>query len=219
MTRRRSLIVVGAGGHGRETLDIVSAINQIAPTFSLLGVADDGWPDREILDRLGVRHLGDHLAVLSYHAEYVLGIGSVSIRRTLDRSLGPAAEAATLVHPLASLGSENELAPGVLLAAGARVTTNVHIGRHSHLNVNAVVSHDCRVGDYVSLSPGVLINGNVTIGDDVFVGTGAVVLPGISIGSGATVAAGAVVTADVRAGETVIGVPARPRAGVPSTTR
>jgi acetyltransferase-like isoleucine patch superfamily enzyme len=36
-----------------------------------------------------------------------------------------------------------------------------------------------------------------------------VVLPGLRIGAGAVVAAGAVVTADVGAGRTVMGVPAR----------
>lgn len=41
-------------------------------------------------------------------------------------------------------------------------------------------------------------------------GSGVTVLPGIEIGAGAIVGAGAVVTADVAAGSTVVGVPARP---------
>ena len=44
-------------------------------------------------------------------------------------------------------------------------------------------------------------------------GSGAVVLGGVRIGAGAIVGAGAVVTADVPAGETVAGVPARSLAG------
>jgi UDP-2-acetamido-3-amino-2,3-dideoxy-glucuronate N-acetyltransferase len=40
-------------------------------------------------------------------------------------------------------------------------------------------------------------------------GSGAVILGGVRIGAGALVAAGAVVTADVPAGETVVGIPAR----------
>ena len=66
-----------------------------------------------------------------------------------------AASQRPLIHPAATVASDNRIGDGVLLAAGARVTTNVTLGRHVHLNVNAVVSHDCVVGDYTTLSPGV----------------------------------------------------------------
>ena len=38
----RDLVIVGAGGHGRETLDIVEAINADALTWNFLGFVDDG---------------------------------------------------------------------------------------------------------------------------------------------------------------------------------
>ena len=47
------------------------------------------------------------------------------------------------------------------------------------------------------------------IGDGVFIGAGARVLGGIDVGDGASVGANAVVVRDVRAGATVVGIPAR----------
>ena len=47
------------------------------------------------------------------------------------------------------------------------------------------------------------------IGDDVFVYAGAKVLGNVTVGNGATVGANAVVLADVPAGYTAVGVPAR----------
>lgn len=49
-----------------------------------------------------------------------------------------------------------------------------------------------------------------TIGNEVFIGAGARVLGDISIGDGAKVGANAVVVHDVVAGDTVVGIPARP---------
>lgn len=219
------LIIIGAGGHGRETLDVVVALNHVEPRYELVGfVADHADLDR--LARLGAPHLGtvdDFLAGRGTDrsrpidagaggaASVVVAIGDPAARRQVaervverGHSVAPA-----LVHPQASIGADVELGRGVVVAAGARITTNVRVGDHVQVNVNAVVSHDGVVGDYATLSPGVLVNGSVTIGPGAFLGTGSIVTPGRSIGADALVGAGAVVVADVPAGVTAVGVPAR----------
>lgn len=52
-----------------------------------------------------------------------------------------------------------------------------------------------------------------TLGDRVTVGAGATLLGGITVGNDAVIGAGAVVLADVAAGATVVGNPARPLGG------
>jgi sugar O-acyltransferase (sialic acid O-acetyltransferase NeuD family) len=205
----RRLVIVGAGGHGREALDIAEACNAVEPTFEVVGFCAREF-DAALVARRGVEVLGDVDVLRGMDAAFVIGIGTSEIRRDLDATITSyGREATALVHPLSSRGSDLRIAPGVLLAAGARVTTNVTLGRHTHLNVDAVVSHDCVVGAYVTLSPGGVVNGTVTLGDGVFLGTGAVVLPGVTIGAWARIGAGAVVTDDVPPGRTAVGVPAR----------
>ena len=52
------LVIVGAGGHAREVLDVVKAMDAIAPTWSFLGfVADDGG-DLDEVEALGEQFLG-----------------------------------------------------------------------------------------------------------------------------------------------------------------
>ena len=216
VTGAAGLVLVGAGGHGRETLDVVEALvagDPVgAPRFE--GFVADG-ADEGLLATRGATLLGpsgELDAVLErLGAGFHLAIGNGSVRARLDASVAPGRQdrAITLVHPAASIGGGNDIGLGVLLAAGARVTTNVRLGRHTHLNVNAVVSHDCAVGDYVTISPGALVNGSATIEDRAFLGTGAIVLPGRRIGADAVVAAGAVVADDVPPGVTAKGVPAR----------
>lgn len=208
------LVIVGAGGHGREILDIVEATNAVAPQWDCLGfAADEG--DVALLSARGLPLLGPPRSVHEVADRFVLAIGWPGPRRDVARSLddAPGEQAArsvdALVHPTAVLGSQIRHGVGLVVFPGAVVTTNVVLGDHVHLNVGVVVSHDCVLGDFVTISPGALVNGNVEIGDDVFVGTAAAVLPGVRIGRGAVIAAGAVVTADVPAGATARGVPAR----------
>jgi sugar O-acyltransferase (sialic acid O-acetyltransferase NeuD family) len=210
------LVLIGAGGHGREVLDVVEAVNAGGADYDLVGMVADR-ADAALLARRGVHHLGvvdelisGSIAAVPAGAELVVAIGDPEARHALTERLSAAgwAWAAALVHPVASIGADVELGRGVVVAAGARVTTNVRIGDHAQLNVNAVVSHDCRLGAHATLSPGALVNGSVHLGLGAFLGTGSVVTPGRRVGDWAIVGAGAVVVADVPAGVTAIGVPA-----------
>jgi sugar O-acyltransferase (sialic acid O-acetyltransferase NeuD family) len=210
------LVIIGAGGHGREMLDIVEAVNALGPTWSFAGFVADTQPPAEVLERRGAPYLGP-IEVLEQHPmAYVIGIGDPTARRRIASRLDQAGcRPAVLVHPAATLGSDVEMAEGVVIAAGARVTTNVRIGRHSQLNINASVSHDCRLGDFVTISPASVVCGTVTIEDDVYVGANACIIQNLRIGARSMIGAGAVVVRDVPSDVTVGGVPARPLRAAP----
>jgi len=220
------LVIVGGGGLGREALDIVEAINSKSPTWEFIGFVADGPADHELLAARGAPFLGDIAelepggAIVREAEEipkYVIGIGSGAARRAIDIRLSLAGlEAAVLEHPSSSLGREVRLGPGTLVMAGARVTTNVRVGRHGVLNLNSTVGHDCQLGNYVTLSPGVNISGRVALEDGVTCGSGSVILPGVSVGHDAVVGAGAVVVKNCPPERTVVGIPARTINEVPS---
>lgn len=207
------LVVIGAGGHGREMADVALAVNASAPqpVWDVLGFVDDGSPEVELLHRRNARHLGtttdlDDLA----GAYFVVGVGTPQPRRLLAGAAERAGlEAATLVHPAATMGVDVELAPGCIVCSHASLTTNVRLGRHTHVSLNASVAHDARLGDFVTVLPGARVSGNVVLEDDVYVGTNAAIIQGVRVGRGAVIGAGAVVIRDVEPGATVAGVPAR----------
>jgi acetyltransferase-like isoleucine patch superfamily enzyme len=122
--------------------------------------------------------------------------------------------------------------PGGLLEIGAdsvlvgpqfMCAESIHIGERVVLSYNVTVA-DCdfhpldpelRRLDAEAIAPGATASrprvesAPVVIEDDAWIGVGATILKGVTIGRGARVDAGAVVTADVPAGSTAIGNPAR----------
>ncbi len=204
------LVVVGAGGFGRECVDIVDSLNERGAGIELVGFVDDGTVDATLLAALELPHLGGTMQPDPSWSRFVVGIGDGRIRRTLsERLLAAGLTPTTLIHPSATIGRSTQIGAGSIVAAGARITTNVRIGRGADIHVNATVGHDSVLGDYVSVFPGATISGSVHLCETATIGTGANVLPGIRVGPGTTVGAGAVVVDDVDAGDVVVGVPAR----------
>lgn len=204
------LVLVGAGGHGRELLDVIEAANAAGLTdFEVLGILDDGEVDVDLLTARGIEHLGRVDRLTELGVPYLVGVGSGAARRAIERR-APDLRSPSVRHPAATTGSPVWLGPGTVVAAGARLTTNIRLGRHTHVGVNSTIGHDALLGDFVTVLPGATVSGNVTLEDGVTVGTGAAIIQGLTIGAGTFVGAGAVVVDDLPAGVTAVGVPARP---------
>jgi sugar O-acyltransferase (sialic acid O-acetyltransferase NeuD family) len=209
----RRIVVVGAGGFGRETLDVIEDITSSGrERYEIVGVVDSLNP--AALERLRdreVRYLGDDDWLRNADADFFsVGIGDPHTRRRLvDLYLAAGLRPATLVHPTASVGRRTSLGEGAIVCAGAAISTNVQIGAYATVNPNATIGHDARLGDYVSINPGAIISGEVSVGKCTLVGAGAVVLEKLSVGQSSVVGAMACVTRDVADRSTVKGVPAR----------
>jgi len=105
------------------------------------------------------------------------------------------------------------------IAFSAHVPAGATIGERCELGyggLGVVIHSDAVIGNEVLISPGVVIGGRSelkgvpVIEDGVRIGCGAKVLGPIRVGAGANIGANAVVLHDVAAGDTVVGIPARP---------
>ncbi len=206
----QQIAIIGAGGHAREQLALIEALNAVRPRYAVAGFlvepafADAAGP------MCGLPILGDVDWLRDRDAAVVCAIGAPAARqRIVERAAGFGATFATLVHPAAHVGVRVEMGPGVLVGAGAVITCDVRIGAHAHVNVGATVSHDCTLGDYATLAPGVHVAGVVRIGEGAEIGVGATVSDRVEVGAWSLLGAGAVAVHDIPPNVTAVGVPAR----------
>jgi sugar O-acyltransferase (sialic acid O-acetyltransferase NeuD family) len=210
------LVVIGAGGFGREALDVIAAINRNAPAsvYELLGVVDThpSQSNLDLLQAMGVAWLGSEAEWLAsgVKAEYIIGIGSPKVRERISETFDAAGlVAATVIHPRAIVGSLSTIGAGAVVCSGAQISTNVTLGAHVHVNPNATIGHDSVVSDCVSINPGAVLSGDVSVERGVLIGAGAIVLQGLTVGQHAVVGAAACVVRNVDPHQTVKGIPAR----------
>jgi sugar O-acyltransferase (sialic acid O-acetyltransferase NeuD family) len=205
----RRLLILGAGGHGRAVADLAHTCG-----FTVAGFTDRspsaGGPGAPVLGTDA--ELAALIRPQQIHGG-VVGVGNTALARRaqLHEVLVIAGvPQPTLVHPRAVASPSVEIGAGSVVFAGCVLGSGVRIGVNAVLYSAVIVEHECAIGDHAYLSPGVVLSGQVAIERGAFLGAGAVVLPGVRIGANAVVAAGAVVTENVDAGQTVMGVPARP---------
>lgn len=138
---------------------------------------------------------GEHGYARFRTAEYLEKMGLLPITVIHERSF---------VEPTSSVGAGCQIMPGAVVHKFSR------IGKHTYINTNATVDHECVIGDGVHVMGNAAITGMIEIGNYATVGTNATILPFLKIGEGAFVGAGAVVTKDVEPYTVVAGIPAKP---------
>jgi sugar O-acyltransferase (sialic acid O-acetyltransferase NeuD family) len=211
---KHRLLIVGAGGFGREVLAWALAIPPAARDWDVAGFLDanpaalDGFPcDCPILGDPSTYAPGPEDRLLP-------AVADPSTKLRICRGLkARGGRFATLVHPAAIVGPACRIGEGCVLCPRVTLTTNVTLGNFVTVNAYSGFGHDAVVGDGCTISSHVDVTGAVRLGEGVLLGSHATVLPRVEVGAYAVIGAGSAVVRNVPPGATVMGVPAKQVAG------
>lgn len=188
MNPLRTLLVLGAGGHGKS----VAEAALLSGEWQRVCFLDDRWPQLEAV--CGIDVIGDLDSLLEPGLSVAGGIAAVgnnSLRKAwVERIKAAGIEVVSIVHPRAWISPSAHIGQGVAVLAMAVIGTDARLGRGAIVNAGAVVDHDVCIGDFAHLGVGVNLAGGVQVGASAWLQAGCSAGYGVSVASGDVVAPG-----------------------------
>ena len=177
----KNIVIIGAGGFGREVQWLLERMNEKEKQWNLLGYIDDGVGSSKTRKKI--------------------------IDKIIDNEN---LEFPNVIDPSVQMSERICMGKGNIICAGNIMTVDIEIGDFNIINLDCTVGHDAVLHSYVTVYPSVNISGCVEAGDETELGTGSHIIQGIHIGEKTIIGAGSVVIRDMPSNCTAVGNPAKP---------
>ena len=206
----KDLYLVGAGGCGREVLNMILDMQaQYGPKWNIKGFLDDTDDPlkNKACDYRVVGTIRDYKP--APNDVLLMCIASPRAKQKLVPMLKErGAVFDSFISPFAYMGRHNQIGEGAIVYGGFNMSVNVRIGNFATL-LGCSFGHDVSIGDYCTISGNCGLMGYVKVGNGVFMGDSVRVAPHVEIGDNASAHIGSIVVRNVKPGTTVFGNPAR----------
>ena len=207
----KPIIIVGAGGFGREVEYLIETINEDNPTWELLGYVDDMVPAGTRVGNCTVLGNLDYLETIDSSVSLTIAIGSAKIRKKIYERIDAVGDFdyPNLIDPGVRVAKRVKLGKGCIICAGCLLTVDITMGDFVILNLGCTVGHDAQIGSFVTAYPSVNISGMVTIGSITEIGTGTQIIQGVEVTEKCVFGAGTVVVRNIAESGTYVGASTR----------
>jgi len=198
----RKWYIYGAGGFGKEALDILSTM-QMSGDWSIEFVVDEVVKGNVL--GIPVTAWNDNLV-----GRVTIGLGEPAVRhKLLDKLESSSLEVSSVISAYSFVSAKALVGKGSIIAPFSSIQATANISQNVAVNTMAIVGHDVEVGASAVLSSQVNLGGGVRVGERTFVGMGSLVREGVTIGSETIIGMGSVVYKDIPDGVIAMGNPAR----------
>lgn len=176
---RRSLLILGAGGHGKVVLDVAESMK----CYETIHFLDDGKEvGEEVLGHKVVGKISEcHLYSRNY-TDAIVALGNNEIRLKLTNKLENLGyHIPILIHSASVVSQYTNIMEGTVIMPQAVVNADAKIGKACIINTGAIIEHDCIVGDGSHIAYRAVLGGGAKVGCEVLVDIGAMVGRNIEI--------------------------------------
>lgn len=204
-----NLGIFGAGGLGREVLDIANGINSVEKKWDRILFVDDAdvkqcsgievYSFIRVCETFGIDEI-----------EFSVAVGEPKTREAIVARLHDKGNRiASLIHQYAHVSPSAEIGVGVIICFGSYVSCNTRILDNAYIQPNAMIGHDCVIGKNSVVGPCAAIAGSCHIGETTYIGMGTTVKEIVTIGDHTVIGMSSAVYKDIPSNMIALGNPAR----------
>lgn len=207
----QDIVIIGAGGIGKEAAWIIEQINEERPTFKILGfVDDDNGLKHTIVNGYEVLGNVDWLLNSYENVCVVCAISSYEIKKSILEKLNlKKFDYPAIISPGVYIHNSNILGKGCIIYPGVIITTNIKLGDYVIICPKCGIGHEVIIDSYCSILWNVSVSGKVIIEEGCLIGSGTTIIQDRIIGREAILGAGSVVIKDIPSNSTAVGCPAK----------
>lgn len=205
----KNLIIIGAGGMGRTLYSNAIECMGYGDTFVVKGFIDDNLKALE-----GFPNYPPILGTIKDYKPqpedvFVSSIGGAARRPCMEEIIGRGGVFMELIHKTARIYTNVKLGKGNFIGAYSVIGNDAEIGDYNMIQSYTVIGHDAKIGNWNRIDTHVTCVGGIVIEDEVNIHTSAVISHNVRVETGAHVGALSFVIRKVKAGTTVMGIPAK----------
>lgn len=209
----KDIVIIGAGGFGKEVKTIIDAINKISPVWNVKAFYDDAYVNNEdIIDEVKcIGTLDDLIKTKKGEISLVFGIADRDVVNTTVKKLEKINlfSFPNIIHPSVELNSGVVFGKGNVVAAGSIFSCDINIGDFNFFNTFMGVGHDAEVGNFNCFMPRVQISGGVKMGDFNFFGMNSSVIQNKTIENNNTINSYTLLTKNIKSDRKYFGIPGK----------
>ncbi|HHT23624.1 MAG TPA: hypothetical protein GXZ87_10015 [Bacteroidales bacterium] len=198
----KKIIILGAGGASFNIIEYIEDINDVKPTWDLIGLLDDnisllgsiikGYPVIGTID--DCKKWDDAMFVSSIGSAYDLDL-RMKVRQRIpfeDERF------ATIIHPLAYVSKSSKIGSGCIICPFTYLQADTEIGHNTYITSYTLIGHESKIGNHCVIAGGTIIAGSANVGDCTYIGVRSALKHEIVIGDHCMIGMGSVLWKNVK---------------------